>query len=549
MNLKDFESHVDSKILERGKSYYRSGHIVALEFDGDEWVAEVDGSEEYTVTVNLSDEGLILNTYCDCPYDWGDYCKHQVAVFFALREKEQQPKQKTAKPKQNESLESILSKLDKQALVALIVEYAEIYKPMKSEIRFRYAENVDITKSARQVVRSAISAVKRRGHIEYHDTEAATDGAQSILRTMENKIDSNELLTAVSLGIIIAEEMMELLDYCDDSNGYVSGTISEAVEQMNSAILAMPQDYNDSGKIFDAIITHAASSTYSGWQDWRIDLLSSLVPFCHNKENRTRLEDYLSTHVNQKVSQWSYSYELRNKQMLRYKIINQFDGEEAAQHYVEQNLDNIDFRRKAIDTAITQGNYDRAISLCLDGENSNQQQAGIVKDLRDSRYTAYELMGNKPEQKKLALTMLMDRDFDYFLKYKSLHTKEEWVTELYNILDKTESKSGIYLEILVHEKHKPRLLAYCEKNPFAIDRYHKHLLPEYQHEVGQIFASHIRTTAERADSRSNYREVCKLIQACDKASPSATDSVCAEILLKYARKPAFMDEMRKIKKR
>ncbi|MCL2576836.1 MAG: SWIM zinc finger family protein [Defluviitaleaceae bacterium] len=156
MNLNNFESHVDSKILARGREYFNFGHIVSLEHNGDEWVAEVDGSDEYTVSVNISDAFEIIDTYCDCPYDWGDYCKHQIAVFFALREKgaELVIENKSKKSDKKETLENILSKLDKQTLISLIIEYAETYKPMKKEIQFRYAQKDDILKSARQLIRS-----------------------------------------------------------------------------------------------------------------------------------------------------------------------------------------------------------------------------------------------------------------------------------------------------------------------------------------------------------------------------------------------------------
>jgi hypothetical protein len=34
-------------------------------------------SEVYKVDVFLDQDGEIVDTYCDCPYDLGVYCKHQ----------------------------------------------------------------------------------------------------------------------------------------------------------------------------------------------------------------------------------------------------------------------------------------------------------------------------------------------------------------------------------------------------------------------------------------------------------------------------------------
>lgn len=87
MNLQDLELLMDEKILARGYDYYAKGRIISVEeTDKNVYRAEVEGSELYSVEVELDDEGGILDSCCDCPYDRGEYCKHQAAVFFALRD-------------------------------------------------------------------------------------------------------------------------------------------------------------------------------------------------------------------------------------------------------------------------------------------------------------------------------------------------------------------------------------------------------------------------------------------------------------------------------
>jgi uncharacterized Zn finger protein len=85
MNLKSFESEVEGKIVERGLDYYQSGDVKKLEKVGaDEFSATVFGTPKYSVYVKLKNETIVEHE-CDCPYDWGDVCKHQVAVFYAIR--------------------------------------------------------------------------------------------------------------------------------------------------------------------------------------------------------------------------------------------------------------------------------------------------------------------------------------------------------------------------------------------------------------------------------------------------------------------------------
>ena len=552
MNIQNFEKHIERKILARGKDYYFSQYIASLEYDGEEWVAEVEGSDDYTVTVSLSNNGDIIDTYCDCPYDMGNYCKHQVAVFFALQEKGLQriASEKSKKTSNSERLDDVLAKLDKQTLISMIIEYAKTYKQIKSDIQLRYGKKPDIAKHARDVIRGSIKSVMHRGYVEYRDVNAATDGADTVIQMIEDKINSGEYLTAIALGIIVVEEMMELLNCCDDSNGHVGGAISAAISEIQSAISSMPENHKDNKKIFDTIIDHAFDSMYNGWTDWRSELLSALVPLCYCNESRLQLESHLITSDNLKASGWSRNYDLRQKQSLQLEIISRFDGDEAAQRYIESNMDNNDFRRTVIKSAIENGQYEKAIKLCIEGENANSEYAGIVKDFRQLQYAAYEAANNQPEQRILALTLLLDGDFDYFLKYKSLHSSVEWITAFYDMLEKIEELNpwGVYVKILVHEKHKPRLLDYCNKTSGAIVNHYTHLLPEYKHEVGQLFVDHIRRLATGADNRSRYHEVCNLIKTCDKVCPGVTSEVCDEIISKHAKRPAFMDEMRQIGK-
>ncbi len=85
MNLKSFENDVENKIVERGLNYYRSGDVKKLEKVGEnEFSAVVFGSEKYSIYVKINGDAIIEHE-CDCPYDWGNVCKHEVAVFYALR--------------------------------------------------------------------------------------------------------------------------------------------------------------------------------------------------------------------------------------------------------------------------------------------------------------------------------------------------------------------------------------------------------------------------------------------------------------------------------
>ena len=85
MTLTNFEGIVEAKIVERGYDYYRRGRIAKVEQVGEgEYSAIAFGSDDYEVFVKIDGE-RIVEYECECPYDWGNICKHEVAVFYQIR--------------------------------------------------------------------------------------------------------------------------------------------------------------------------------------------------------------------------------------------------------------------------------------------------------------------------------------------------------------------------------------------------------------------------------------------------------------------------------
>ena len=100
--------------FERGWDYYRGGAVRALIQRGDTVYAEVEGSqyEPYEVQITL-DPGGITGVDCSCPYNWGGWCKHLVAVGLALVH---DPDEVEVRP----ALEDLVASLDRESLQALV---------------------------------------------------------------------------------------------------------------------------------------------------------------------------------------------------------------------------------------------------------------------------------------------------------------------------------------------------------------------------------------------------------------------------------------------
>ena len=88
-------------ILERGKSYYKYGHVQDLSYEEDVYTARVVGDASYRVEIKIRDDELVY-AKCSCPYAAsGKYCKHMAAVMYAIDDKGDELKQMSLEWKEN----------------------------------------------------------------------------------------------------------------------------------------------------------------------------------------------------------------------------------------------------------------------------------------------------------------------------------------------------------------------------------------------------------------------------------------------------------------
>ena len=307
MNINNFPDYIDKTILSRGMEYYQHKYIKSLEYDEDdnEWIAEVSGNDYYTVTVKLSDSGDIIKSSCDCPYDYGMYCKHQAAVFYAVRS---QLANGAANPTKNdnsqkkESLKDILNKADKQELADFLIKYTAKDRNFKSELMLNFTDKKsDILTYAKNLINLSVKKASHGGFVEYDDTEDAVEGAEKVLQMAEEKGAENLFISA-SLCVIVLEEMIKLSHNCEDGVS-VHGIVSEAISCLQNIYYSVFENNPDFEKTFYLIFRHVSdNSLYNINGEWREDILFIFVPFCHINYIRDNMEKYLTVWQAEKPS-------------------------------------------------------------------------------------------------------------------------------------------------------------------------------------------------------------------------------------------------------
>lgn len=153
ISIYNFDKVIDDIILERGWDYYCDGHIKELDVFDDEVSAVVEGSYDYKVSMTVDKNGNILSHYCDCPYDWGEYCKHEAAVMFALREKF---KSKSQSGMNKSQLKELLLKQSSEDLAEILYDMALSDKKLREKLILKFDEKIYTVDECIELVKKCI---------------------------------------------------------------------------------------------------------------------------------------------------------------------------------------------------------------------------------------------------------------------------------------------------------------------------------------------------------------------------------------------------------
>lgn len=229
----------------RGVDYYHSGHVIAIEQRGDMLRAEVAGSsyEPYQVAITLDESGIVTAS-CSCPYDWGGYCKHIVAVLLKyIRE----PGKIPARPTPDVLLAGLGAETLRSLLADLLQSHPDLLPWVETQITLRTAAASPAvaatppTKPKRPTVDT--NAVRRqvryqmRNSDDYYATGATVRGLNIILDQVRQALAANDGENALAIAGVIAEETIPGWEEFDDSDGEFGDWFSELGAVFAEALL------------------------------------------------------------------------------------------------------------------------------------------------------------------------------------------------------------------------------------------------------------------------------------------------------------------------
>jgi uncharacterized Zn finger protein len=572
--LDQFEQVIDEKILKRGLSYYKKGLVQQLdEVSPNTYEAMVEGTEDYTVQLTVKNN-VVTEYVCDCPYDQGPVCKHVAAVIFKLQEDQLQlnPKQtktkskaasKTATGKKRktiaEQINEMLTKASKEELVALIQEEASSNTAFRNRIMMaleQYNDNISKDFYAKQMKAILKSAKGRYGFVDWQSARVMGRSIEQMLNAAYNAYEHDNYQNAMLVSFAAMEVLIPALNEIDDSSGVLTDCITMAYDLLRDMGTEVGTE-SIRKEIFDFCFNHLEKHTFSGW-DWHVDSMWLAMAVARTKKEYDSLLSLVEQEQDHEPKGYSEEFEQRQLQLIKYRILEKTRGDEAANAYLKQKLDNPELRRVAIKNAIMQKEFDAAIKLAMDGVKKDMKQyPGLAKEWYDWLLTIALAQNDTPKIIEYARYLLIDNfqsQQDYYQILKQHVKPDQWTEFVDQLIHDIEAKSRGYhtdlvAKILIKEARWDQLWNLVCGLPFlqSVEYYESYFTQRHPDQLAELYAKRILDYMSHNMGRDHYQTACRYIRKIIKLGERQVANDLIDTLRKtYPQRRALLEELNKV---
>lgn len=535
VTLATFELMIDQTIVQRGKAYYRKGAVIDLEQDGNEWRARVAGTDEYDVQLKIED-GSLTTFVCSCPYDLGQFCKHQVAVLFAIRDGHDVPPPRARKPRRQASSQ-----------------------PAQRVISTHYDSPLTKTE-VRSALRNALRQHSDRdGFLDYWYTGTAAAAAMQVLESAEFFIEQARYADALPYYQAAVEVMVPALQRADDSNGELGGIIDLSFEQLRN--IAPRLEQKEQSTLFSYCLREARARKYDGWTDWQITWLKIAACMISTPKMQDRffaVLDQMSSIVRDS-NDWSESYFAEHAAVLKYQVVLAQRGESAGLQFLLDHQHFSSIQHELVEYYIAREQYDQAQQLataCYIQYHS--QLPGLALDFAKQLITVAQAQHDQAGLVKWASCVFLGRgDFEYFSLIKLSVDASTWQEAVNDLLRQiTQGRhphAGAFVaaQILAQERPIAQLYDFLRSTPYAYSlasTYESLLKQDFAQGVADIYEQEVhKKLSGYGLDRKLYQEVCRILRRIKKLGfPDQVEAIVSQLKAAFPKRPALYEELERV---
>jgi uncharacterized Zn finger protein len=236
------------KSFQRGRELYRSGAISNAAIQGQSLSGECEGNESpfYKVRVEL-DGGGVRSATCTCPYDFGGYCKHIIALLLAYAQK---PTQFAVRQEPSELLADLTREQLLTLVTKLLSEQPDLYEWVEAALTLPTASGkAKPTTAKRKRVDTAVYQRRVRGIMHSLDNMRMSEAywhvgglvgeLNGVRQSAIEFLNADDAEAALHILLTLIKESHDGFEYIDDSNGELGDFLSGVGETMAEVILSL----------------------------------------------------------------------------------------------------------------------------------------------------------------------------------------------------------------------------------------------------------------------------------------------------------------------
>lgn len=566
ISLDNFEHQIEEKILKRGFDYFKKGCVTDVdEVGGGNYEITVEGSETYTVSLHIKGD-TVCEFECDCPYDMGPVCKHVAATLFYLQKESLEtielPVQKTSgKQKEmsaSEQTKQLLKLLSHDALLRFVHDtcagdskFRQLF--VAKHIHLLYPESKEMyTKQVQALIKTYSD---KHGFVSYRDARRlgniVTEMAEEAMAALANGQTQKSLLMALA----IIEEMSDLMNDADDSDGQIGASIEEAFSVLDALVgLELSEIQHD--ELFDHLLALFEKNSLKGW-DWHFRPIALAINLLKTDREKQRIKSALDK-IKPNGKSWDWDY--RKTRELMLALIRKTENGEVADRFIEKNFSsNPQFRVELIEKALKAKDYLKAETLAHEGIAQDDKDApGLADDWRNYLLTLYQQIGDTPNTIKFGRYFLVhSQDGRYHpLKYyydllKSLIPKDQWAGYFDNIIVGIKNKNrwndyDRISQLYIWEAQWDKLFVLLRQN-VSFERIagaEQYLSGLYSKDLANLYKDLIVFLLERNMGRSHYQTACRYIRRMIKlGTKPMADALVLDLKRMYPGRRALIEEL------
>lgn len=278
-----------------------------------------------------------------------------------------------------QSLEEIVSSLDKETLIKLLCQQAYLDTHLKAMLVAKYGTQTPAaTKDEyKTLIREILqSGMDRHGFIDYRNVGEVMRGVDDLVSQAKSLEEKHEIHRALPIAQAAIEELVPALQYADD-DGDIGGTISEAFELLEAIATQLKTENRE--EFFQYCLKESRSKAYEGWDyHWQFLEIAGLV--ANTPEKQQKLFELLDTFAEKGKRSFTRNHEQLRAAKIKLSVLEWHRNKKAIEPFLQEHLEIDGIRMIAINKRLKERKFDEVRKLCEDGIRIAQahKDSGIV---------------------------------------------------------------------------------------------------------------------------------------------------------------------------